>query len=198
MSLAIYAAPFSEENEETNRSNSLITKKKQNKKVGKSNEKVNSMLKEIHNQTDESDNDMGDFNPPPKPESAGVERTNDQEEKNLTVDFVRKNEPKPMDVDDNVNKQSYVSNDLKMKNVDDYYKLYVPDQKANYYNMQNLNQTNDNNVLMQKLNYMISLLEEQHDQRTNNITEEVILYSFLGIFMIFICDSFVRVGKYVR
>lgn len=56
----------------------------------------------------------------------------------------------------------------------------------------------DNSNIMQKLNYMIHLLEEQKDERTNNVTEEVVLYSFLGIFVIFIVDSFVRVGKYVR
>jgi hypothetical protein len=45
---------------------------------------------------------------------------------------------------------------------------------------------------------MISLLEQQQDEKTNNVTEELILYSFLGIFVIFLVDSFVRVGKYVR
>ena len=45
---------------------------------------------------------------------------------------------------------------------------------------------------------MINLLEERQDERTNNVTEEVVLYSFLGIFIIFIVDSFARVGKYVR
>ena len=58
--------------------------------------------------------------------------------------------------------------------------------------------SNSNNALMQKLNYMIHLLEEQQDEKTNHVTEEVILYSFLGIFIIFIVDSFARVGKYVR
>jgi len=53
-------------------------------------------------------------------------------------------------------------------------------------------------VLMQKLNYVISLLEDQQDEKTNNVTEEVILYSFLGIFMIFIADTFVLAGKYTR
>ena len=45
---------------------------------------------------------------------------------------------------------------------------------------------------------MINLLEEQKDEKTNNVTEEVVLYSFLGIFIIFVVDSFARVGKYVR
>ena len=45
---------------------------------------------------------------------------------------------------------------------------------------------------------MITLLEDQQDEKTNNVTEEVVLYSFLGIFIIFIVDSFAKVGKYVR
>jgi hypothetical protein len=45
---------------------------------------------------------------------------------------------------------------------------------------------------------MISLLEDQQDEKTNNVTEEVVLYSFLGIFIIFVVDSFARAGKYVR
>jgi hypothetical protein len=53
-------------------------------------------------------------------------------------------------------------------------------------------------VLLQKINYMITLLEDQQDEKTNNVTEEVVLYSFLGIFIIFIVDSFAKVGKYVR
>ena len=56
----------------------------------------------------------------------------------------------------------------------------------------------NNEMLLQKINYMINLLEEQQDERTNNVTEEVVLYSFLGIFIIFVVDSFARVGKYVR
>ena len=45
---------------------------------------------------------------------------------------------------------------------------------------------------------MIHLLEEQQDEKTGHVTEELILYSFLGIFIIFIVDSFARAGKYVR
>jgi hypothetical protein len=61
-----------------------------------------------------------------------------------------------------------------------------------------MNRYADNDDIMEKLNYMINLLEENHDERTGNVTEEVILYSFLGIFIIFIADSFARVGKYTR
>ena len=60
------------------------------------------------------------------------------------------------------------------------------------------NKNNTNTPVIDKLNYIINLLEDQQDQRTNNVTEEVILYSFLGVFIIFVVDGFTRVGKYVR
>ena len=53
-------------------------------------------------------------------------------------------------------------------------------------------------VLLTKLNYIIKLLEEQHDERTSFVVEELILYSFLGIFIIFIIDSFGKASKYIR
>ena len=91
-----------------------------------------------------------------------------------------------------------------------YYKQFIPNYGGE--SSQNKNHNNNhvhhvhnngsgmtqNDTLMTKLNYMIHLLEERQDERTNNVTEEVILYSFLGVFMIFIVDSFVKVGKYVR
>ena len=54
------------------------------------------------------------------------------------------------------------------------------------------------NDLLKRLNYMIHLLEEQQDHKTDNVMEEIILYGFLGVFIIFTIDSFVRVGKYTR
>ena len=53
-------------------------------------------------------------------------------------------------------------------------------------------------VLLQKLDHIISLLENQHDEKTGHVTEELVLYCFLGVFIIFIVDSFARAGKYVR
>ena len=56
----------------------------------------------------------------------------------------------------------------------------------------------DNNKLLSKLDYIIHLLEENHNEKTNYITEELILYLFLGIFILFVLDSFARASKYVR
>ena len=52
--------------------------------------------------------------------------------------------------------------------------------------------------LMEKINYMIHLLEDQQHEKTANITEEFLLYTFMGVFVIFIVDSFARAGKYTR
>jgi hypothetical protein len=52
--------------------------------------------------------------------------------------------------------------------------------------------------IMEKLNKMLYLLEEQQHEPTKHIMEEFILYTFLGVFIIFIVDSFSRSGKYIR
>jgi len=52
--------------------------------------------------------------------------------------------------------------------------------------------------LMDRLAYITYLLEEMKQEKTNNVTEEFILYSLLGIFVIYIVDAFARTGKYTR
>ena len=89
------------------------------------------------------------------------------------------------------------------KSVEEYYKKMLPTYAKNpvnkqYYNNHTISESGSQDVLIQKINYMINLLEEKQDERTNNVTEEVILYSFLGIFIIFVVDSFSKAGKYVR
>jgi hypothetical protein len=60
------------------------------------------------------------------------------------------------------------------------------------------NETGNKDILLQKLDHIISLLEDQQDAKTGHVTEELVLYCFLGVFIIFIVDSFARAGKYVR
>jgi hypothetical protein len=60
------------------------------------------------------------------------------------------------------------------------------------------NTTSKNTQLLEKLNYMIYLLEEQRDEKTGQVTEELILYVFLGVFVLFVLDSFFKTGKYTR
>ena len=55
---------------------------------------------------------------------------------------------------------------------EEYYKQFVP-----YYDRTNTG-TISNDELTQKLDYMIHMLEEQQDLKTNHVTEEVILTHF--------------------
>lgn len=75
-----------------------------------------------------------------------------------------------------------------------YYKQFIP------YLNQGVSEFPDQpkSELLEKLNYIIDLLEDQQDYKTNSIFEDLILYAFLGIFVIFIVDSFSKSGKYVR
>ena len=76
-----------------------------------------------------------------------------------------------------------------------YYKQFVP-----YNRMSNeLSSAGTNSdELIEKLNYIVHMLEEQHNERTEHVAEELVLYCFLGVFIIFIVDSFARAGKYTR
>jgi hypothetical protein len=58
--------------------------------------------------------------------------------------------------------------------------------------------TRTGDPILDKLNHVIYLLEEQQDDKTSHVTEEIILYFLLGVFVIFIVDSFTRLGKYTR
>ena len=86
--------------------------------------------------------------------------------------------------------------------------LYLEGQNKDYLISNNLNmnqvsqqnnQPNYNNQeILQKLNYIINSFEEQKEIKTNQKNEEVVLYCFLGIFVIYVLDSFVYIGKYSR
>jgi len=86
MSLAMYAAPFDNDSSEykNNDNDNIINKKRQThnktqKKYPKENfdqEKVNSVLEKIHNNSNMDEEDtLANFSPPPKPESVGVSKT---------------------------------------------------------------------------------------------------------------------------
>ena len=84
-----------------------------------------------------------------------------------------------------------------------YRKIYEPSRmrvqnRFGYEEPSISSSTLPNDKLMEKINYMIYLLEQQQSEKTSNITEEFILYTFLGIFIIFVVDSFARSGRYIR
>jgi hypothetical protein len=180
----------------------------QNGQNSQNSQKVNAVLQSIHSQVAEDTNNLGDFTFIPPPTSVGVENTKIKE--SMTNQGSNSNN---VGNDEEVDIQSLKNNYMNDKAVEKYYQNLIPNYNQSKYNqteynkpyysttMENFNispESDNNKLLMDKLNYMINLLEDQQDERTNNVTEEVVLYSFLGIFIIFIVDSFARVGKYVR
>jgi hypothetical protein len=173
---------------------------------------------------DDSGAGLADFNPPPRAEVSLKHSTEggrgsltqpqvDQSTPNVTIDY-----EKPSIITDqsfNINSPEHsIASEVKPRKyptpldsyegfnalpktyASDYYKQYVP-----YFNQSGSSDPENSinkNKMLEKLNYMIHLLEEQRDEKTGHVMEEIILYSFLGVFIIFIVDSFARVGKYTR
>ena len=91
------------------------------------------------------------------------------------------------------------SSDIGSDNLSNYNKSYEASAILGkpYYSSSS-KQSEGTNEIAKKLNYITHILEDVQMEKTSNITEELILYSFLGVFVIFIVDSFARVGKYHR
>lgn len=155
---------------------------------------------------------LNPFDFPANPISIGGERTKPVEGMS---NINENNTPQPADEDEDMNLRNLQNAFMNDAQVRDYYRKLMPNANSNAsannananantkysntYSNQNATTYNDTNqVLFDKLNYVINLLEEQQDQKTNNVAEEVVLYSFLGIFIIFVVDSFTKVGKYIR
>jgi hypothetical protein len=157
------------------------------------NSKVTSLLDKITSADTSLDNNkLGNFNPIAPPTMNVKKDITDNVENKPYVSML--NLP--------TNKQyGYGANEQQNVNYSNYLKSYEPPKPmANqpYYAKMGLGQGATDDKLMEKINYMIHLLEEQQNEKTNHITEEFILYTFLGVFVIFIVDSFARSGKYTR
>ena len=79
-----------------------------------------------------------------------------------------------------------------------YYQQYAPYNNPSATNAMAAAADVPKDEILQKMNHIIQMLEDQQDEKTESVTEELILYCFLGVFVIFVVDSFVRAGKYVR
>jgi hypothetical protein len=79
--------------------------------------------------------------------------------------------------------------------------MQMPEQyKTNdYMIMQSYEKPKKNNQdLLDKMNKILEMLDDQKEIKTGQKNEEIVLYSFLGIFFIYIMDSFVNIGRYSR
>jgi hypothetical protein len=188
-SLAYYAAPF--EGEPDSNKDSHMNKKRRNRTLKRSStvkNHVQSMINEIHKSPDrdESSEDLSDFDmiqnnniPPPS------SRPPAEQPSYSSID-----QPDAL-IDKPVSLESF--DNLQNNYAQQYYNQYIPTTDK-----MNETQPTEQRNLLEKLDHIILLLEESKDEKTGHVAEELVLYSFLGVFIIFIIDSFARAGKYVR
>lgn len=187
INLAFNAAPFDNDNNEDNSAKTLIDKRRKTrnktlKKRQSTNDNVSTMISQIHESPSGEQPSMGDYKPLSPPESVGGMRVDDRQPSTI----------QPYgDSDAPVTIESFTG--LESNEAEEYYKKTVPS-----YGQMNNNYQINKDELMTKLDHILLLLEEQQDEKTGHVMEELILYSFLGIFIIFVVDSFARAGKYVR
>ena len=171
-----------------NKKEDFPSKKRKNRTIKKKSKKVEQFLNTMGSIDSNEEDDLADFSSDLKQFPPNPELTKTPNEK--TEDFNQ--------TDSAVSPEGFTqldSNKTNDMNYQNYFKTYVP-----YYNKasNNANLHGSKDELMRKLNYMIHLLEENKDEKTQNVTEELVLYMFLGVFTIFVVDSFARAGKYTR
>ena len=152
------------------------------------------MLQQLYNSNNSStsnndDYEMGDFVP--------VQKT--MHTANIQQQVLNSNTKynEVLDDDDVVRKTN-----LEMSKDNEIYKQFINNYnnslEKDLYNSNYSNMSTSNNDLIKRLDKILYLLEEDKNDQNHLITEELILYVFLGVFIIYVLDSFVKAGKYVR
>lgn len=174
-------------------------------------DRVNKLLNNMSSVLEENDgNKLADFNPIPLPniqkktDDVMPGRTGD-EDLSIIPNHLQLQPPK-IDRDNTSNfgpSGIDLGNPQQQNPYGNYHRIYKPtNMRAPMQYGNNMQQQQPHsmvdNKLLEKINYMIYMLEQQQNEKTSNITEEFVLYTFLGVFIIFIVDSFTRSGKYIR
>ena len=187
--LAFYATPI--DFNKNDKLNNVIETSKKNKlnldmlkKLSTANE---SEVSNIHDNVsssghndlkDDNDNILGDF--------YSQEMKNTLENKVEEIAKMTKSETQGQE---NSNSDYLISNNLNMNKIG---------RVSNNNDFVSGNGFKNNSEVLRKLNYIINMFEEERDIKTTKKNEEIVLYCFLGIFVIYVLDSFVYIGKYSR
>ena len=188
-------------------------------KTQKNTNKINMLLKTLQEMDDDDASNLSTFHPPPKPVSSGVSKTTDMVDTPEITQPVRATTSTAPGLELNNLKYTYPE----QSSIETYYQKYIPSYGAGSEGYTNRGPGGDqirphvrpdapsqpgtiydnthlgnDRILTDKLNYMIHLLEDKQDVKSNSRLDELMLYCLLGIFTIFLVDSFSRVGKYVR
>ena len=190
MTYPLMGAPYN--NSENEQATDAVTRKRtsRNKTLKRtSSAKVQAVKDCLFSDEGEDDGlEMGSFNPPARPSMSSKSPEPDD-----AAAIVPRGVNQSRGCDAPVGVEGYEN--LGSTSMEDYYRQHVP-----YFDGVGAPQTANigNEEILNKLNQMLFLLQEQQEVRTSSVTEEIILYSFLGVFVIFVLDSFARAGKYVR
>jgi len=205
--LALYASDYNNENDnstKTTTSKNKTRKSKENlikmkdilnkREKFEQNEMVENQEKNNENDSDNENDGLANFTP--LDESFVPNNSTTYNQMLQPRNVVDKKDVQSMNSD---YQGKFIENFEKLKddkqlNIKSYENSYLP-----YYNKMSHNTDNmTKSELIQKLDYIINLLEDEKTIKTGHVTEELILYCFLGVFIIFIVDSFARTGKYRR
>ena len=89
-----------------------------------------------------------------------------------------------------------------LANIENYSKAYEMPKETRPYYTQKMGISNGTDSfeekILDKIQYLTHLMEEIQSEKTANITEEFILYTMLGVFVIYVVDAFSKSGKYIR
>jgi len=157
--------------------------------------RVNKLLNSLSSEN--SGNKLSDFQPISKPLLNSMRQNlNDSNAYNKKTSF---DDLMPKSLESS--RPDFASNDMNLSKLSNYSQTY--NGKISYQPLQAKLGLGTSSLpldekLTEKINYMIHLLEQQQSEKTANITEEFILYTFLGVFVIYVLDSFTRAGRYVR
>jgi len=171
--------------------------------------RVNDMINKITSISAENDGaHLGDFKPLPPPQLNQRKSVPENAGKPMDPQSLLPENPLQQKIP-TINRPgsegNYGANDMNLGNLSNYQQSYSspnmftnPQQPyyAKYGTTGGVGSSDDK--LMERINYMIHLLEQQQQEKTANVTEEFLLYTFLGVFVIYVVDSFSRTGKYTR
>mgnify|MGYP003977897221 CR=1 FL=1 len=170
------------------------------------NQRVNDLIQEMTSVQDHNDGEkLANFTPPPQPVlniKKDTQQGNPYMEES-SVEFPSNPlQIKPQEIKQSLDKTHYTSHDIQQNNNRVYsnynqsYKNSLSNLKSSIARSEQTHIIDDK--LMEKINYMVHMLEGLEGEKTDNIMEEFILYTFLGVFVIFVLDSFSRTAKYTR
>ena len=206
MSLALYASPIEETkelpkskiNKQKTRKHRIQTKTKED--LRENNEKnLTDMIRKLHSddyQSDDSDSESLEISSQYSKKIEDNDEIQNQLKKRHLVYDIPTYDHDEQDIE-NTNYYSFDDrNHYAKSNHNDHFTY-----KENFSNMPQDDDFDHHltvDELSRKMDYIIHMLKDNEQGKSGYVIEELILYCFLGIFMIYVIDSFVKVGKYTR